>query len=204
MITHLQSMRFGYFGLSLFFFFFWLISESELHSHPSCFHLHLFLYCPFWAKNATTPWVVIGKTCLESIFIQVVHEVICHFTTCCAPSTNNMQLWRTLKFLCMWFSMSLPLPSSSVLAVTWLIIQFIHPLSVGDCVLKKFFINLSLVVCKPLLRHPGIMGRFWEVGWSYGGSGGKPREVLLFLMCCRSPTQPPPPATIATLDWSSY
>ena len=63
----------------------------------------------------------------------------------------------------------------------------------------KLFISSSpFVPAQPPRGH--VLG--WRglrgVGWSYRGCGGKPREVLLFLMCCRSPTQSPTSTSTST------
>lgn len=124
-----------------------------------------------------------------------MHEAICHFSTCCAPSTNNIELWCTLKFLCMCFSPPSFFPRSFYCKQTN---YAVHPTCV--CVSQKFFINSSLWT-----PHPGSLGSCTGVEEirPYRGSGSKPREVLLFLMCCRSPTQPPfpppPPPTITII-----
>lgn len=69
------------------------------------------------------------------------------------------------------------------------------------CLKKNIFISssgLSSSNNPEVVCWSGIsLEIFQGVERPYRGSGNKPREVLLFLMCCWSPTQPPPPLTVA-------
>lgn len=134
------------------------------------------------------------KRAPESIFIQVVREAICHFSTCCAPFNKQHAALMHVEI-----PLHVFLPPASF---------FLH----YPCSKQTNYVVPPACFCACVRPHGYVLGwrRFRGVGWSCRGSGGKPREVLLFLMCCRSPTQPPPPPppTITinppTLGWSSY
>lgn len=87
---------------------------SPRHPRPS---VTLFFFSSHGYLLKTPAWAVISESGPESIFIQVAHETICHFSTCWAPSTNSVHVWCTLKFLF--------LPSC--------VLQFIHLVSVSVC-----------------------------------------------------------------------
>lgn len=97
---------------------------AQVQKRPSSFHhdipcpsVTLFFFSSHGYLLKTPAWAVISESGPESIFIQVAHETICHFSTCWAPSTNSVHVWCTLKFLF--------LPSC--------VLQFIHLVSVSVC-----------------------------------------------------------------------
>ena len=164
--------------------------QSHFHPQPPPFTAD-YITCPSvtlfgWERSQLLAWALISEMCPVSIFFPGWAWICLPFQHLLCPFNKQHAALIHVEFPL--------LPPLS--AVSRVIVQFV---SVDVRFFTKLFISSSpFVPTQPTQGHVLGWRRLQGVGWSYRGCGGKPREVLLFLMCCRSPTQPPTSTSTST------